>query len=113
MGNIKALTNNYFNLRSQRISAERHVRDMEKREQVAANNLAIEEAHRNGIEIGRDVAIYPSDAVGRLAVRCVDIQGFGPGRYNLVVALPKADGSPGNRRRTYRNDEVEAINAKS
>ncbi len=104
---IKTLTNHYNNLRSQRLSAERHVEEMKWREQEAANRLAHEEARQAGIVVGGEAILFPWGSPTK--VKVVQITGFGPGCIKYGVVSPRADGTYGKKIRVYRGEDVGPI----
>lgn len=107
MASLKALTNQYNNLRSQRVQIEHRVEDAKNKEQEAADALATEEARRKGIVVGGEVlAPYYSK---KLPMVVLGFKGHGPGKYKVRVAIPKKDGGPSTRVLHYRCEDVEAI----
>ena len=111
MSAIKALTNQYNNLHSQRVQLEQRVKDAEAREQEAADALAVEEARREGIMVGVVVKAPYYNKKQRMCV--VGIKGYGPGKFKVRVALPRKDGKPSSRTILYRREDVESNEARN
>lgn len=107
MTSMKALTNHYNNLRSQRIQLEQRTKEALARERAAADTLAVWEAAKDGVVVGGEVEAPYYSKASRMVV--VSIHGYGPGQYKARLALPRRDGTPSARTILYRRDDLTPV----
>lgn len=104
MPSLKALTNRYNDMRSQRIQQEGRLKTMRQYEQDAANELAVEVARRDGVVAKGQVFVRFFGE--KTAVYVLRITGWGHGKYKVRVALLRKDGQPSSRFYSYTREEL-------